>query len=564
MLDSPVSTASPPAPVSFEAPAATPVAPRPLRIVFVVQRGTLLRFALLIPALAERGHNVHIALASGRDWSPRTKRARKKEKLPPRTLELAEELHSLYPKRVTYGPAPKRSEGDPWSDVAWMVRGLADLAHNAHQRYASAPGLRDRTKERVLERLTNSGDLEPLARRLTLRVARRLVRRTDARLSRSMLARVARLEDAIPTSPEVDEYVRSLKPDVVVATGTFRHISSEVEFLKSARKLGIPNGIIVSSWDSLTNKGALKFKPDRVFVWNDVQAHDTVELHGVPRERVRPIGAHAFDEWFARRPSRSREQLLREIGLEEAEPYVVYLCSSFSIAENKEPAFIERWIGALRSSDDDRLRRIGILVRPHPSARKAPRKVPFENIAVWPKHGAYPVASTARADFFDTLFHAAAVVGVNTTAMIEAAIVGKSVLTILVPDFAQETTLHFPNLLKENGGFLHVAADLGEHVAQLRSVLDEDEAGAARRRRFVEAFVRPHGIEQPAAPIAARAIEELAELPADTRLGIAPRLLRLPLALEAGLIARHRRREAGGTRPAPRRRDPGRRDPRLS
>jgi len=105
------------------------------------------------------------------------------------------------------------------------------------------------------------------------------------------------------------------------------------------------------------------------------------------------------------------------------------------------------------------------------------------------------------------------VIGINTTAMIEAAIVGKPVLTILEPTFAQEGTLHFHHLLEENGGFLHAASSLDEHLAQLRRVLDEGEADAERRRRFVESFVRPHGLDRPATPIFADALEELARVP---------------------------------------------------
>ena len=43
--------------------------------------------------------------------------------------------------------------------------------------------------------------------------------------------------------------------------------------------------------------------------------------------------------------------------------------------------------------------------------------------------------------------------------MIESAILGKGVFTLLDPEFAgtQEGTLHFHYLLEENGGFLHVA-----------------------------------------------------------------------------------------------------------
>src|SRR5439155_22512732 len=127
----------------------------------------------------------------------------------------------------------------------------------------------------------------------------------------------------------------------------------------------------------------------------------------------------------------------------------------------------------------------------------------FGNAVVWPREGELPVTDGARTDFFDSLAHSAAVVGINTTAMIEAAIVGKSVLTVLAPDFAQESTLHFDYLLEENGGFLHVASSLEEHVGQLVQTLDESETGGDRRRRFVESFVRPHGLARAATPILA-------------------------------------------------------------
>jgi hypothetical protein len=126
-------------------------------------------------------------------------------------------------------------------------------------------------------------------------------------------------------------------------------------------------------------------------------------------------------------------------------------------------------------------------------------------------------------------------VGINTTAMIEAAIVGRSVLTVLAPEFAQESTLHFHYLLEENGGFLHVASSLEEHARQLAGVLDEEAADAERRRRFVESFVRPHGLDRPATPILADAVEQLAGVPVQRHVRPGSLLLRGPLALEAGM-----------------------------
>jgi len=525
------------------APAATPRPGRPLRILFVVEPGPLLRFALLVPAIAERGHEVHIGFARGRDWLPVVGRG-----LPLRAARLLEDLEARFPQ-VDHAFVPERRQSG-WADIALIARALADLAHNADPRYTGAGVLRRRTRKRILGRLRHDDALEPLARRLAVRAGSRLAERTDAALSARMLRTAAALEAAVPPDAAIDRFLGELDPDVVVATGTFRHLSSEVDVLKSARRLGIPTAVFVTSWDNLTNKGAMKFLPDRVLVWNEAQAREAVELHRVPAERVRVTGAHAFDDWFDRAPTRSRADLLAEVGLDPAEPYLAYLCSSRNVARNGEVDFVRAWIGALRSSGDERLRRIGIVVRPHPNAAASWEDVDLGDPAavVWPRGGAHPVGEQARADFFDTLVHAAAVVGINTTAMIEAAILEKSVLTVLVPSFAQEATLHFHHLLEENGGFLHVATDLTEHERQLSAVLDEDEAGAARRRAFVASFVRPAGLDRPAAPIAAVAIEELAASAVDRRTGPGTLLLRGALSVEAavGSARRALRRRAAG------------------
>ena len=168
-----------------------------LRILFVVTRGALLRFALLIPALAERGHEIHIAFVPSNSWRKSSGIA--STELPPRTVTLVEDLCSRFPN-VSYGPAARRGDTDGWREVAWMVRALADLAHNANPRYAGADVLRRRTRKRLLRRLAEGGEFEPVGRRLALRMGRRLSGTPDARLSRRVLGIAARLEDAIPTS----------------------------------------------------------------------------------------------------------------------------------------------------------------------------------------------------------------------------------------------------------------------------------------------------------------------------------------------------------------------------
>jgi hypothetical protein len=117
----------------------------------------------------------------------------------------------------------------------------------------------------------------------------------------------------------------------------------------------------------------------------------------------------------------------------------------------------------------------------------------------------------SRNDFYDSLVHSAAVVGINTTALIEAVIVGKSVFTVLAPEFrdTQEGTLHFHYLRHDNGGFLHEAADLDEHFDQLATHLAGGDEDREQLKRFTETFVRPHGLDVPVTPILADDIEQL-------------------------------------------------------
>jgi hypothetical protein len=99
--------------------------------------------------------------------------------------------------------------------------------------------------------------------------------------------------------------------------------------------------------------------------------------------------------------------------------------------------------------------------------------------------------------------------------MIEAAIIGRPVFSLLADEFAgtQEGTIHFHHLLPENGGFVRIAATLDEHVQHLRERLHDSEGARLETERFLASFIRPHGVDRPATPIFADAVERLAASP---------------------------------------------------
>jgi hypothetical protein len=502
---------------------------RPLRLVwFMLHAGYIRYYGPVLRLLAERGHSVQLAFG-------------RLEK-DPGDARLAHELAENTPG-ITFGEAPLRSRNDGWRPVAWLVRGFTDLGRYVHPRYADAPALRARMARKLADHARTARATDPITAWLTLRLVRFMESHTSERSSRRIVGALRAVERAIPTCRRIDRFLRDAAPDAVLVTPIVEFASSQVEYLKSARKAGIPSAVCVPSWDNLTGKGLIRVVPDRVFVWNEVQVEEAVTMHGVSRERVVATGAQKFDEWFERAPQRSAAEFAAKVGLDPERPYVLYVCSSPFIAPD-EVGFVRRWLGALRGGGEP-LTHVGALVRPHPQNAAQWQGVDLSelgNAAVWPPGGAQPDAGEARADFFDSLAHSGAVVGINTSALIEAAIVGKSVLAPLDPEFAgtQEGTLHFRYLLYENGGFLHVGRTLDEHLSQLRAVLEGGDEHAEQTRRFVASFVRPHGLERPAAPILADAIEELARLSARPQHAepgdYALRALLTPAAFAARLI----------------------------
>jgi hypothetical protein len=212
--------------------------------------------------------------------------------------------------------------------------------------------------------------------------------------------------------------------------------------------------------------------------------------------------------------------------------------------------FFERWLSSLRGADDRVVSSAGVLVRPHPANSRQWRAFDapsFPDVALWPPIGTDFNDPNFRRDFFDSLFHSAAVVGINTSALLEAGIVGRPVFTITAPEFAhaQEGTLHFQHLVNPEGGLVRSAASLDAHILQLEAALHGRTRVSEADREFVRSFIRPSGLDRPAAPVFAGAVERLAAMPrpaaeADSWPLRSARVLVRPLAWLARSLAEDR------------------------
>lgn len=440
--------------------------------------GYVRNYASVIRLLASRGHDVIVGSRG-----------------PERHMSVSTEafLQALSREcpRAQSRILPRRA--DEWISVASRIRALRNALRYRDPAFRSATKLARRAFTHLEKHAPGA---VPLATRAPWRVAR---------LSMKALAA---LERAVPPAAAIDEVIAATRPDIVLVTPLVDFNSFQIDYLKSARAAGIPTGLLVASWDNLTNKGVVAVPPDRVFVWNEAQRAEAVRFHGIPGDHVDVTGAQLFDDWFDRAPSTNRADFATRVGLEPGRAFVLYLCSSLFIAPN-EIAFVRRWLQAIRAADDPVLRACGVLVRPHPGHAGPWAGADLgEGVAIWPRAGALPIEESGKADYFDSLYHASAVVGVNTSGIIEAAILGKMTFTVRDPDFAatQDRTLHYHHVKD----VLIEAEQLGEHVRQLADTLRAPAQTSDRTRRFVETFVRPHGLERPATPILADAVERLA------------------------------------------------------
>ena len=319
------------------------------------------------------------------------------------------------------------------------------------------------------------------------------------------------VERIIPPDKTIVAHIREFNPDIVlVPSANLISSTPDIEYLKAARAMGIPTFLVVMTWDSLENKGITNILPDRFLVWNEIKSEIAKREHHVPEEMIRTVGASQFDEWFLpREPRTTRREFCARYGLRETDPIILYLCSSANITKD------ERWLvsrvrAALDASGSASVRNVQIVVRPHPLNAKYYHDFTLPNVVFGSRTGALPTTAEAFQVFYDELYHAAATIGVNTSAMLEALIAGKPGITILEEQYRNSQTQipYFRQLLES--GALYAARVSEEIPGILNNLLEGRDVLAEQRRSFVASYIRPRGLDRNVGEVIAEEIEQVA------------------------------------------------------
>ena len=434
----------------------------------------------VVDELARRGHDIH--LTAERPDSALGGRS------------IVERLATSH-DNVTFGMMPRRERA--YFFLASKLRLSLDYLRYLQPAYAKTPALRRRARVRTPRGLLRVLRLPLLA----TPGGRRLVSRA-----------LDSVDHAIPPSPAIDRFLDEQRPDLVIITPLVGVVaSSQLDLLRSVQARRVPAAVCVWSWDHLSSKAIIRDLPDRLLVWNDVQKREAIEMHGVPLDRVLVTGAQCFDRWFDRQPARGRAEFARRVGFPDDRPYVLWVCSALFPGSPSEAEFVMQWAAHLRASSDPRIHDAAILIRPHPSRAREWESVDWRRVSGVAFRGGNPIDEESRGDYYDSLHHSAAVVGLNTSAFIEAGIAQRPVMAILPAEFKanQEGTLHFRYLTE--GGLLTTSRSLDEHERQLAAILAGPPTSVMQRQRgFIESFVRPRGLTVSATTVMADELEQLA------------------------------------------------------
>ena len=321
------------------------------------------------------------------------------------------------------------------------------------------------------------------------------------------------IEEKTKPVKRIIRILQSEKPDAVVATPTNMHPqSADTEFLKAAKSLGIFTVLPVFTWDNLTTKGLLPIKPDLLLAWNEKQAREAAEYHGIPCDKIEITGSPPFDRWFTlNEPTGRVEMFISQLRSGQApllQKRILYVGAS-QVTAKDETWLVRRIAEALLQSDNEMAKNAVILFRPHPFNREPSKffiKKPMSNVRVLESESRMPNTRARFNELRAEIIAADAVCGISTSAFVDAVIAGKPVVSVSVPEYkeTQEGAKHW-RMLRESGA-AYIASSAEEAVMLFGEIFFGKAAKKEQREDFINLYIRPFGRNVSAGERAAEAI----------------------------------------------------------
>ncbi len=256
---------------------------------------------------------------------------------------------------------------------------------------------------------------------------------------------IEKTEKWVEPQQSIRKHIAIISPDVVMASPlVVRFIHLDNEYAKAAMLMGIKTYGLAATWDCLTSKGRMIPVPDKVFCWNKHHKEELIKYHRVPEDRIIMTGSVQFEDWLSPRTPSTRKNFCEKWGLDPNKTIILYLGSSKTIVED------ERWV--IEKKRNELSSKFQLIVRPHPVNFQWFENSNFKMDGVWiiPSKGDLPKDDKSMQLMYDMVYHSDFVTGINTSAMIESLLLGKTTFVCYVKEYiqTQQECYHFKQIEK--------------------------------------------------------------------------------------------------------------------
>ena len=318
------------------------------------------------------------------------------------------------------------------------------------------------------------------------------------------------IHSLIPSSAEIKNFIKTINPDVVIVIGgnwptrSSEKLSSEIDFIKVSNELDKPSFLHVISWDNLTARGLYHYTPTKMFVWNEDHFNEAIEVHKIPKENLKIIGAPFMDKWFENSSVMSKKEFFLSNGLDINKPLVTYLGSAKNISTSENQIVESIYMELIKHG-------IQLIVRPH-GANSEQFKDINKEIKIIPSQGQLPDTMESKELMIATIKNSNLTIGINTTAMVDSIILKTPCISIIKDEFNfnQSDTPHF-NKVKNEKIFIEAKSNY-ELINQILDFSKKNNSDLFdSMENFVSKFCRPFGTNKSAGELAYDEIKKTLE-----------------------------------------------------
>lgn len=248
------------------------------------------------------------------------------------------------------------------------------------------------------------------------------------------------------------------QPNKIFAPNLFNRF--DMEFLAEAKKRGIKTVGMVTGWDHF-DKYFLPFQVDILLAQSEQVKGFATRYQAYNLNKVFVVGYPYFDFIVRNNYFKKRDDVLKDLNFPPDSKYILYIAGSMYCPD--EPDIIETLINW---ADEDKFGcDLRLVIRPYPGGRGKDRAFDEQKFNSFKNHpkvsfqmGKFWGNLEKTAHFLNIMRHADAVIAIYSTAILEAAVFDKPLLTISFDGYHKrpfsrsvkrfETREHFKDVLK--------------------------------------------------------------------------------------------------------------------